>query len=80
MLRVHRGKIPHAWWDAGDDLAWKSGGIGRALHVFVEAGEIDCDPWFLGGLPRDHRHRVAPCEGLANRDLLYHPLVTMEAS
>ena len=73
MSRVQRGKIPHAWWDAGDDLAWHSSGIGGTLHVFVEAGEIHCDPWFCGGLLRDHHHRVAPCEGLADRDLLDHP-------
>ena len=62
MPRVQRGKILHAWWDAGDDLAWHSGGIGATLHVFVEAGEIHCD-----------HHMVAPCEGLADRDLLDHP-------
>ena len=73
MPRVQRGKIPHAWWDAGDDLALHSGGIGGTLHVFVEAGEIHCDPWFCGGLLRDHHHRVAPCEGLADTDLLDHP-------
>ena len=71
--RVQRREIPHAWWDAGDDLAWHSSGIGGTLHVFVEAGEIHCDPWFCGGLLRDHHHRVAPCEGLADRDLLDHP-------
>ena len=66
-------KIPHAWWDAGDNFAWHSGGISGTLHVFVQASEIHCDPWFCGGLLRDHHHRVAPCEGLANRDLLNHP-------
>ena len=73
MPRVQRGKIPHAWWDAGDDLAWHLDGIGGTLHVFVEASEIHCDPWFCGGLLRDHHHRVAPCEGLADKDLLDHP-------
>ena len=49
------------------------GGIGGTLHVFVEASEIHCDRWFCGGLLQDDHHRVAPCEGLGDRDLLGHP-------